>query len=114
MKLPVPENPDQINVITGHILLSSWLEFWAVVAHATRKHRAPICRVGRNDPSRRSDRRYRAVAVPSVARAFIVANSASVIVPLFRCSTSRVTSVHRARTPSNRRCRGHSVRTRSG
>jgi hypothetical protein len=41
MKLPVPENPDQINVITGHILLSSWLEFWAVVAHATRKHRAP-------------------------------------------------------------------------
>ena len=25
MKPPVPENPDQINVITGHILLSFWL-----------------------------------------------------------------------------------------
>jgi hypothetical protein len=76
MKPPVPGNPDQINVITGHILLS--FVWRSGQSWRTRRAtpRAPNCRVGRNDPSPRNVRHYGVVAVPSVARAFIVANSA--------------------------------------
>ena len=34
MKPRVLDNPDKVNIVTVRILLSSWLECWAVVAHA--------------------------------------------------------------------------------
>ena len=95
MKPPVPDNPDQVNIVTGRILLNCWLEFWAVVAHEAHNTASGSAVLGATIRRHGVSVAIGVVAVPSVARALIVANSASMLVRLFGCSTSWVTSVHR-------------------
>ena len=114
MKPPVPDNPDQVNIVTGAHPVELLAGVLGSRCARGAQHRVRICGVGRNDPSPRSVRRYRrcrgTVRGPRLHRRELSINARAVVRLLYQPGHVGPP----ARSPLYRRCRGHGVRTRSG